>query len=172
MRTPPQQGRLFARRLLTGPAGSGKTHAILNLYRAADTLLIVPTVSFREHTRNSLLRLIAERDPAALLTGRGVVTFGELAPEPPGLSRVRRELLVRRLLVQADIPYFRAVIDYPGFRETLADEADEVLAAGLRAADLARNIRTDLPRGRAFLEFLRVFEYEMEGAAERPIGRA
>jgi ATP-dependent helicase/DNAse subunit B len=185
MRTSPQQGQLFARRLITGAAGSGKTHAILHLYRdawaageskggsrldgagrAAQTLLIVPTVSFREHTRNSLLRLIAERDPAAVLTGRGVVTFGELAPEPPPMSAVRRELLVRRLLSQADIPYFREVTVYPGFRETLADEADEVLAAGLRAADLARALRGDSTRGRAFLEFLRVYER----AVARPPG--
>ncbi len=164
MRTLPEQGRLFARRLLTGPAGAGKTHAILNLYReawsagrAAETLLIVPTVSFREHTRNSLLRLIADNG-GAILTGRGVVTFDELAAPPPGLSAVRRELLVRRLLDEADIPYFRGVIAYPGFRETVAEEAEEVLAAGLRSTDVARAIRGDRPRGRAFLEFLRAYE--------------
>jgi ATP-dependent helicase/DNAse subunit B len=176
MRRSPQQGLLFARRLLTGAAGAGKTHAILNLYRdawaagrASQTLLIVPTISFREHTRNSLLRLIAERDPAAVLTGRGIVTFGELAPESPPLSAVHRELLVRRLLNEADIPYFREVIAYPGFREKLVEEAEEVLAAGLRAADLARSLRTESPRGRAFLEFLRVYERAVElGATPAP----
>jgi ATP-dependent helicase/DNAse subunit B len=162
MRSSPQQGLLFARRLLTGPAGAGKTHAILDLFReswaagrSSDTLLIVPTVSFREHTRNSLLRLIGATNPAAILTGRNVVTFDELAARPAPFSAVRRELLVRRLLAEIDIPYFRGVTGFPGFRETLADEADEVIAAGLRAGTLAHG---DSPRSAAFLEFLRAYE--------------
>jgi ATP-dependent helicase/DNAse subunit B len=179
VRTIPQQGRLFTRRLLTGAAGSGKTQAILNLHRDAwiagrstETLLIVPTVSFREHTRNSLLRLIAERDPAAILTGRGVVTFSELAPEPPAVSAVRRELLVRRLLAEADIPYFRDVIAYPGFRDAIAQEAEEVIAAGLRSADLAHSLRTDNPRARAFREFVRVYERAVKRPAAAEITTA
>ncbi len=145
---------------MTGPAGSGKTHAVLSLFceRPSDALLIVPTVSFREHTRNSLLRLMAERDPAAILTGRRVVTFNELAPEPVRLSGARRELLVRRLLREIDLPYFRGVADFAGFRETLADEADEALAAGLHARDVARAITGDDLRSRAFLDFLRAYE--------------
>lgn len=151
-----------ARRLLTGPAGSGKSHALLALFReawvagdSARALFIVPTLSFQEHTRNSLLRL----NPGAVLEGRGVVTFPELIRElvdaPPEFSAARREMMVERLLREMDHPYFRAVRDFPGFRETLADEADRALAGG-NAGGNGGGIRPRgaPPRARAFLDFL------------------
>src|SRR5258706_14797679 len=111
-----RQGHLCAHRgsnrLLTGPAGSGKSRTILGLFRDTQTLLIVPTISFREHTRNSLLRMAASSAP--LLAGRSVATFEELAAPQPAFSQTRRELLVRRLLSRANVPYFRDVLEYPG----------------------------------------------------------
>ena len=138
------------RRLLTGPAGSGKSQAVLALYndawrkgQASQTLFVVPTLSFREHTRNTLLRM----NPGAVLEGRGVVTFEELMAAPPEFSSSRREFLVERLLRESGLPYFRAVRDFPGFRETLASEAEEAIERGVK-------VRGDTPRGRAFLDFL------------------
>jgi len=154
------QGELFkTRRLFTGPPGSGKSHAVLALWRTSRTLFVVPTLSFREHTRNTLLRM----NPGSMLEGRGVVTFEELMAAPPEFSSVRRTLLVERLLRESDIPHFRAVRDFPGFRETLANEADEAIdnatdhATG-HATDHTMESRVkprgDTPRGRAFLDFL------------------
>src|SRR5579871_4827436 len=96
------QGKLFPNRLLTGPPGSGKTTTILGIFRDAwlnnqkinnqKKLLVVPTISFREHTRNSLLRLAP---PSAILEGNAVVTFDELMRPAPEFTEIRRELLVR-----------------------------------------------------------------------------
>ncbi len=144
------QGELFARRLLTGAAGCGKTHAVLELFRdawhaghAAQTILVVPTLSFREHTRNALLRM----NPGAVLEGRAVVTLEELLPPKPDFSPARRDLLVERILTGAAIPHFQSVRDFAGFREMLADEADYAIEHDLR-------LRADSPLARAFADFL------------------
>lgn len=156
------QGELFERVLLIGPAGCGKTHRILELYlreleagREERVLLVVPTASFREHTRNKVLR--SGKAPA--FSGHSVVTFADLVVRNniPELSSARRELIVRRLLGELDLPYLRKVVEFPGFRGALVEEAEEVLAAGHTAEDLERPLGPS-ERGKAFVKFLRAYQ--------------
>ncbi len=164
------QGKLFAqdRELLLGPAGCGKTHRILELYlaeleagRESQVLLLVPTASFREHTRNTVLR----RGRVQAFRGNSVATFDEPRSGAGGrgsgvgeeLTGARRELLIRRLLHELDLPYFKNVASYSGFREALAEEAEEVLRAGLTAKELERRTKPSSRRD-AFLKFLRLYE--------------
>ena len=95
------QLQLFSRLLLTGPPGSGKTHRVLEYLldelergNAERTLLVAPTASFREHTRNTVLR----RSRLGALYDRSVVTFSDLtgdlearlSPARKGLRRARK----------------------------------------------------------------------------------
>ncbi len=159
------QGLLFSRVLLTGPHGSGKTHRILQRFleeldRGNDqgTMLVLPTNSFREHTRNTVLRT----GRATSFHDRSLVTFSDLAGDAR-LGVARKKLLVERLLGEMDLPYWRAVQEYQGFRDALAEEAEEFIAAGCRAGA----VRAAKPRQAAFLEFVR--RYETATAALRPL---
>ena len=72
------------RRLLLGRAGTGKTHACLDLLKDAlaegrRALLLVPTYSQAEHLRALLLKL------APGLWARAVETFSSLAERATGM---------------------------------------------------------------------------------------
>lgn len=158
------QGELFSRELLIGPAGCGKTHRVLERYlaeveagREEQVLLLVPTASFRDHTRNTVLRSGRVR----AFSGGSVATFDDLTRESPRpeLTGARRELMVRRILRELDLPYLRDVAELAGFRQTLVEEAEEILNAGLSAGELERRLKPN-PRSAAFLKFLRRYEAE------------
>ncbi len=161
------QGLLFSRVLLTGPAGCGKTHRVLEIFRREivagreeDVLLLSPTTSFREHTRNTLLRSGEIR----AFSGRSVATFSDLGLDVEAtLTSARQELLARRLLQEMKAAAFADVAKFPGFRRTLVEEAEEAIAAGLAAA-------SEFPRRReAFSQFLR--RYEAATAPFRPVAQ-
>jgi len=158
------------RRLLLGPAGCGKSRllraAFAEAVRAGDAqrvLLLVPTASYREHTRNEVLRESELRG----LAGEPICTFSDLlrrlAPASgPVLTGARRELLLRRLLSELALPEFRAVEEFPGFRAALAESVEELRRAGL-TPDM---LRAALP-GRAhrpFLSFFEVYDKALERA--------
>jgi ATP-dependent helicase/nuclease subunit B len=158
------------RRLLLGPAGCGKSRlvraAFAEAVRAGDAqrvLLLVPTASYREHTRNEVLR----ESELKGLAGEPICTFSDLlrrlAPASgPVLTGARRELLLRRLLSELALPEFRAVEEFPGFRAALAESVEELRRAGLTPEML----RAALPgrEHRPFLSFFEVYDKALEKA--------
>ncbi len=154
--------------LLLGPAGSGKSARLREAFvaawrggRAAQTLLLVPTASYREHTRNQVLREsgLPGFVPISVCTFRDLLR--RLAPEGCGaeLTAARRELLLRRLLQELPLRYLESVRDFPGFRETLAEAMEEVRSAGLEPQALESALG-DSPSGhrhQAFLQILRAY---------------
>ena len=118
--------------------------------RAGETLLLVPTASYRDHTRNLVLRKGGLRGfpDAAVCTFRDLLErlFSESRRDgpgdsllagrsgselPPELSVARRELLLRRLLRELPLPYLNAVQDFAGFRTALGDALEEARRAGV-----------------------------------------
>ena len=158
------------RRLLLGPAGCGKSRLLRTAFaeavRAGDAeqvLLLVPTASYREHTRNEVLR----ESTLGGLAGDPICTFSDLlrrlAPATgPVLTGARRELLLRRLLSELALPEFRAVEEFPGFRAALAESVEELRRAGLTPEML----RAALPgrEHRPFLSFFEAYDKALEKA--------
>lgn len=163
------------RRLLLGPAGAGKSHRLRETFvealRAgaqAETLLLVPTSSYRDHTRNLVLRESGIRgfSDAAVCTFRDLLE--RLAPEAPAgeLSAARRELLIRRVLRELPLPYLSAVRDFPGFRASLAEALEEARRSGAEPETLEAALRAGASpaRHQAFLELLRAYTAALEQA--------
>ena len=145
------------RQLVLGPAGAGKSHRLRESFvealrggGAAETLLLVPTASYRDHTRNLVLREGGLRgfSDAAVCTfpdllerlfsegrrngPRDSLLAGQGAGESPAeLSAARRELLIRRLLRELALPYLNAVRDFAGFRTALGEALEEARRAGV-----------------------------------------
>ena len=162
------------RQLLLGPAGVGKSHRLRERFveamqaeGAAETLLLVPTASYRDHTRNLVLREGGLRgfSDAAVCTFRDLLerlfseshcgTRGDslLARQsdsgpPAELSAARRELLLRRLLRELPLPYLNAVRDFPGFRTALGDALEEARRAGVEPDTLEAVLRNGAPSAR------------------------
>jgi len=163
------------RRLLLGPAGSGKSHRLREVFvealRAGDspeTLLLVPTASYRDHTRNQVLREGGLRGfaDASICTFRDLLE--RLAPETAAreLSGARRELLIRRLLRELPLPYLSAVRDFPGFRASLAESLEEARRAGASPDMLEAGLRAGASSARhqAFVQLYRAYTAVLEQA--------
>lgn len=151
-----------SRQLLLGPSGCGKSRLLLGAFveslRAggeAETLLLLPTASYRDHVRNLVLR----QSGLGGFSGDSICTFQDLlarlAPDTAGaaLAPARRELLIRRLLRDLALPEFHGVAEFPGFRATLAEAIEEARHAGLDPKRLAAALPTQRHQA-----FLRVFE--------------
>ena len=145
------------RQLVLGPAGVGKSHRLRESFvealrggGAAETLLLVPTASYRDHTRNLVLREGGLRgfSDAAVCTfpdllerlfsegrrdgpGDSLLAGRSAGESPAELSAARRELLIRRLLRELALPYLNAVRDFAGFRTALGDALEEARRAGV-----------------------------------------
>ena len=173
------------RQLLLGPAGVGKSHrlrerfvAAMQAGGAAETLLLVPTASYRDHTRNLVLREGGLRgfSDAAVCTFRDLLErlfseshcgtrgdsllAGQSDSGPPAeLSAARRELLLRRLLRELPLPYLNAVRDFPGFRTALGDALEEARRAGVEPDTLEAVLRNGAPSARhhAFQQLFRAY---------------
>ena len=130
--------------VLTGPACSGKTSAVIELYRRCDDcfsgpkcLLIVPNAPAVAQAKSLLLELTA-----GALIAPAVTTFAGLAGSilassgrsPATLSRVQRMLLLERIITELHADgRFRALgplVDTPGLAEVL----DKSIAELKRAA--------------------------------------
>ena len=135
----------------------------------AETLLLVPTASYRDHTRNLVLREGGLRgfSDAAVCTFRDLLerlfsesrcgTRGDslLARQsdsgpPAELSAARREL---------PLPYLNAVRDFPGFRTALGDAMEEARRAGVEPDTLEAVLRNGAPSARhhAFQQLFRAY---------------
>lgn len=145
---------------------------------AAETLLLVPTASYRDHTRNLVLREGGLRgfSDAAVCTfhdllerlfsesrcgapGDSLLAGGSDSGSPAELSAARRELLLRRLLRELPLPYLDAVRDFPGFRTALGDALEEARRAGVEPDTLEAVLRKAAPSARhhAFQQLFRAY---------------
>lgn len=149
--------------LLTGPAGSGKTTAVLQEFRSAlaedpaGALLVVPTATMAEHLRNRLARDGLVFRPGA------VTTFSKLVGRSgarPALSPWGLLLAVERALERLDLAEYRAVAGSPGLSASLVQTISELSAAGCGSAVLPAS--TGLEKA-----FMAVFAAVEQEAAER-----
>ena len=177
------------RQLVLGPAGVGKSHRLresfveaLRAGGAAETLLLVPTSSYRDHTRNLVLREGGLRgfSDAAICTfpdllerlfseshrdgpGDSLLARRSASESPAELSAARRELLIRRLLRELALPYLNAVRDFAGFRTALGDALEEARRAGVEpdtlpdALDAALRDAAPSARHHAFRQLFRTY---------------
>ncbi len=181
------------RQLVLGPAGAGKSHRLRESFvealRAggapnppAQTLLLVPTASYRDHTRNLVLREGGLRgfSDAAVCTfpdllerlfsegrrngpGDSLLAGRSAGESPAELSAARRELLIRRLLRELALPYLNVVRDFAGFRAVLGEALEEARRAGVEPDTLPNALDTALPdavpsaRHHAFRQLFRAY---------------
>lgn len=131
-------------RLLSGPAGSGKTSLILNecrtLLRAGNpqACLLVPTATMAQHLRNQLAR-------EGFVIRNGLVQTLHSFIEPwaadvKEISKAGFYLLVEHAARHVAPPEFAAVAGMPGFSAALARTLEEFSAAGCDAAKLEANL--------------------------------
>lgn len=121
------------RRLLIGPAGAGKTHAVLAdvaamAARGERFLVLVPTYSQAEHLKRRLLRF-SGRDA---ILDRGIATFEQLAERRTGVrlsslvSPAVRDALLAAALEESAPPDFAAAARFGGFRRAALAFLDEL----------------------------------------------
>jgi ATP-dependent helicase/DNAse subunit B len=161
-------------RLLTGPAGSGKTAILLNEFRerlraGGDGIrLLTPTATLAQHLQNEVARdgLVFRRN--LIQTMNAFVeesAGGALLAEQPVLY-----LLVERAARRLRRPEFARVVDTAGFCATLARTIEEFASAGCDSARLAECL-PDTPLGEAFLEVYAEVDRELEARGLELRGR-
>ncbi len=129
-------------RLLTGPAGSGKTARVLAEFRDSlqthgdQVRLLVPTATLSEHLRNELAR------DGVVFRSRSVSTLaqwtGEVAPDFPVVDPIFFQLMVEDAVHRLQRPEFRKVCGLAGFHSRLARTISELDAVGCTPRKLAR----------------------------------
>ncbi len=134
-------------RLLTGPAGSGKTARVLGEFREAlarnkpNLRLIVPTATLSEHLRNELAR------SGLVFRSSYVSTLAEfakqLAPQISVVSPGHFHLMVEHAVTRLNRPEWEKVRDLAGIHSRLATTISDLDAAGCSPRHLAR-VRSDL----------------------------
>lgn len=175
---PPTAGSLT---LLTGPAGSGKTHAALGRIRAAATtpgargrdatapdeaLLVLPTYAQVNHVKRRALSRWGVRG----IFDRPFTTFTAAGERFLEDFRVRslpspeeRDRLMEAALASCDVPLFEAIGERPGFRAHLLRLVKELKQTGLEGGEAREHLaaaRDEVsPASRRKLEaFLEVFQ--------------
>lgn len=124
---------------MCGPAGSGKTHRVLDgvrdLLAAAGGRLprfqvLVPTYSQAEHLKRRLLRHVG----TGAILDRGIGTFEQLAERRTGVrlgslaSGAVCDAVLAASFAEADVPAFRDVSRFPGLRRAALRLLDEIRA--------------------------------------------
>jgi ATP-dependent helicase/DNAse subunit B len=131
-------------RLLTGPAGSGKTFTVLEGLRAAlrrkDTSVrvLVPTVTMAQHLRDEIARGGLVFSPSVLQTLARFID--PWVKDLPQVSAPVFELLVERCVHRADRPEFAKVSHLAGFHARLAAVIEECVTAGCDARALQERL--------------------------------
>jgi len=150
-------------RLLTGPAGSGKTAIVLRQFRqalsaGAGARLLVPTATLARHLQNQLAR------EGAVFRGQWVGTLhgfaGKWAGDLPQVSDAALYLLVEEAVRRASRPEFSKVAHTSGFCAALARAIAEFASAGCDSLKLARWL-PGAPLAEAFLAVYRDLEGEL-----------
>ena len=155
-------------RLLTGPAGSGKTSRILERFRDAlrrrdaRVRLLTPTATLAQHLQNQLAREGFVFRPALIQTlSRFVDSF---AADMPQVSEPLLYLLVEEAAGRVNRPEFARVVRLPGFCAALARTMEEFSSAGCDADRLADSLGrkgNSAPLGEAFLAVYREVDSEL-----------
>jgi ATP-dependent helicase/nuclease subunit B len=148
-------------RLITGPAGSGKTSAVLQEFRQAlqkrdrRARLLAPTATMARFARNRFAREGFVFPPEQISTlHRFLEPF---APEARPVSEPLLHLLVEEAVKSTARPEFACVAGMPGFCASLARTIGEFSAAGCGAERLRVHI-PDTPLGEAFAAVYRATE--------------
>ena len=151
-------------RLLTGPAGSGKTTIAMEQFREAlrqapsGARLLVPSATMAQHLRNQLARA------GVVFRGRWIGTLhkfaGEWAGDLPEVPEAVLHLLVEEAARRAGRPEFAAVAHFPGFSAALVEGIGDFASAGCDSARLARAL-PNAPLAEAFLAVYRELEGEL-----------
>jgi len=141
-------------RLITGPAGSGKTTFLLDRFREAlrarnhGVRLLVPTATMAQHLENQIARegFVFRRNLIQTLSR----FVDERATDFPQVSEAVLYLLVEEAVAQVNRSEFRRVARLPGFCASLARTIAEFSSAGCDSARLAACL-PDAPLAAAFL---------------------
>src|ERR1700730_9689102 len=121
-------------RLLTGPAGSGKTTFVLDRFREAlrarnDAVrLLVPTATMAQHVQNRIARegFVFRRGLIQTLSGFVETWAGDLRQAADSVLC----LIVEETPRHVNRPEFRLVVHMPGFCASLARMIGEFSSAG------------------------------------------
>ena len=151
-------------RLLTGPAGSGKTASILDQLRDAlragnnSVRLLVPTATLAQHLQNQLARegFVFPRAIVETLNAF-IASYAADAPQVPGAAL---HLIVEAAALRLNRPEFTRVVHLPGFSASLAHTISEFSSAGCDSARLAAHL-PDAPLSAAFLAVYREVDREL-----------
>jgi ATP-dependent helicase/DNAse subunit B len=145
-------------RLITGPAGSGKTALVLDQFREAlrardeAIRLLVPTATMAQHLQNLIAREGFVFRARLIQTLSGFVE-SRVADFPQAPDAVLY-LLVEDAVARVNRPEFRRVAAMPGFCAALARTISEFSSAGCDSARLA----ACLPEAPLAAAFLAVYE--------------
>ena len=151
-------------RLLTGPAGSGKTTYILDRFRQALAAghsairLLVPTATMAQHLQNRLAREGLVFSPSLIQTLSSFVR--DYAGNATEVSPAVLYLLVEEAALRVAPPEFSRVTRFHGFCNSLAHTIEEFASAGCDSARLAACL-PDVPLGDAFLAVYREVDGEL-----------
>ncbi len=150
--------------LLTGPAGSGKSHVILEAFRESlrkndpGVRLLVPTATMAHHLRNQIAREGFVFRPSLIQTLSRFID--PWTTDWPEVSNAVLYLLVERAVARVNRREFERAAHMPGFSAALARTVNECATAGLYSRNLARHLpATEL--GDAFTAVYREVEREL-----------
>jgi ATP-dependent helicase/DNAse subunit B len=151
-------------RLLSGPAGSGKTTYVLDRFRqalgAADSSIrvLVPTATMARHLQNGLAR------EGFLFRASLIQTLADFVRDYAGtaaeVSPAVLYLLVEEAARRVARPEFSRVTRFHGFSNSLARTIEEFASAGCDSARLAACL-PDVPLGDAFLAVYQEVDREL-----------
>ena len=152
-------------RLLTGPAGSGKTTFVVNALREAlragddRVRLLTPTATLARHLQNQIARegFVFHRALIQTLSTFVETWAGELRQAPDTVLYLVVEDAARRM----NRPEFARVVEMPGFCARLAGTIAEFSSAGCGSKRLATSL-PDAPLAEAFLAVYREVDRELE----------
>jgi len=146
-----------------GPAGSGKSTRLLEMFRATPGRIIVPTATMAEHLGHQLAR------EGRLVRDREVVTLAnivnEFAMSEPQVSPGELNILIRRTLARFRSRRWQPLLATPGFATMLASITNEIDAAGYSSQDLTATadlLRRVHPDAEEFVRFYAQLEIELK----------
>ncbi len=152
-------------RVVTAPAGSGRTQFVMEAARAAlragDTSLrvLAPTATLAQHLRNELAR------EGFVFRASMVQTLHQFVEpwcgDKPEVARATLHLIAEEAVRRAKRPEFARVAGLAGFCASTARVIAEFSAAGCASERLAQNL-PDAPLAQAFLAVYREVERGLE----------